>query len=136
MIKKILMEDIIEDAPISVVGLNQDATIFYINKQFGKLLGFEKDEFIGNNLSSYISPIIVKSDFFNHIKNRVAIHDEELIFKGANHKSVYFMGSTMYHTTDNGENYSYLFLREICNYKRTEQLFEYLHQSGEVLGTA
>ena len=133
MINNALVEEMIKDAPIAIIGFDSNIKISYVNKHFIKLLGFDEDFALKQDLSYYLINSSDKSDFFDRIKLGITLYDEELVIKCAKGNLHYFLGSTIKYEYN---PLTYLFLREITKYKRTEQLFEYLNQSSELMSSS
>ena len=77
MINNALVEEMIKDAPIAIIGFDSNIKISYVNKHFIKLLGFDEDFALKQDLSYYLINSSDKSDFFDRIKLGITLYDED-----------------------------------------------------------
>ena len=87
MINNALVEEMIKDAPIAIIGFDSNIKISYVNKHFIKLLGFDEDFALKQDLSYYLINSSDKSDFFDRIKLGITLYDEELVMKKIEEKA-------------------------------------------------
>jgi signal transduction histidine kinase/PAS domain-containing protein len=134
MINNVLVEEMMDDAPIAVIGFDSAYKISYVNNHFVSLLGFDRSFVLQQDIGYFLVNSTNKIEFFNKVLSGMTLYDEELIIKSVDGNLHYFMGSTMKFKKDD-TLCTYLFFREITKHKKTEQLFEYLNQSSELLSS-
>lgn len=121
--------------PTAVVGLKNDASIFYANAAFAQLLGFTTEELAGKHLGNYCSETILKAGFLTKFNCDHVYHNEEFELITSNNSILYLLISSTRSFDQNNSSLIYFFIRDISSYKKNEQLLEYLHHSSEKLSS-
>ncbi len=136
MITYLQVEKMGESAPSSIIGVENNGIIKYVNPTFTQFLKFEKVHLIGKNLSFIVPDTTINTSFLEKFKNDTFLHNEEIELNDSKDAKFSLLVSSTKCDNDNGGSFTYFFMKDITEIRKKEKLLQYLHKIGTALHSA
>ncbi|HEY0054577.1 MAG TPA: PAS domain S-box protein [Pedobacter sp.] len=121
---------------LNVVGIDHDGRIVYANQAELAYTEYSAEEYIGKLVSDFYENELYPDVTFSGGSHNKELYNVEFILNAKSGALKYALISSKDITDAQGLTYKYLFIRDITQYKKNENLLSYLNTAAEVLAGA
>lgn len=125
------LEDFLDNVTVAVHLVDREGIIVYANKAELKLLGYQKEEYIGHNIKEFHAEEEVIDSIFSKLAQHEDLHNAESKLKCKDGSVIDVVINSNVHFEDNQFKHTRCFTRDITRLKKVEKLLRLLNKAGE-----